>query len=378
MRGLFRRVRTLVSHWEGERSVIRNFAADTTLEGGEADFAILGRLTHWRTLDELRAECPDVSARQLRSTLHRFVEHQIVQSSEKPQQCAQDVLDEWSHWGVPAAYFHFATRNGSYGREDAAEDRLLLREQLEPVPAAVKRLRGARVALPDYPRRGALPKVLLARRSWRQFGDAPLSLHQLATLLGLTWATQKWVHVGRDIRLPLKTSPSGGACHSLEVYLAVRDIRGLPPGLYHYEHDAHSLVRLKRKWDARWIGRSLAGQQWFANASAVMFMTAVFPRVWWKYRTARAYRTVLLEAGHFCQTFCLTATWLGLAPFCTAAFTESSIEPSLNADGVTESLLYVAGVGTRPDDVAWAPYPDTDRTPRTSPGAAMHKRGVSR
>jgi len=25
-------------------------------------------------------------------------------------------------------------------------------------------------------------------------------------------------------------------------------------------------------------------------------------------------RSVLLEARHFCQTFCLVATWLGLAP----------------------------------------------------------------
>ena len=74
-------------------------------------------------------------------------------------------------------------------------------------------------------------------------------------------------------------------------------------------------------------------------------MTAVFPRTMWKYRVARAYRVVLLDAGHLCQTFCLVATWLGLAPFCTAALKDTLIEKDLGIDGIRESVLYVAGVG---------------------------------
>ena len=74
-------------------------------------------------------------------------------------------------------------------------------------------------------------------------------------------------------------------------------------------------------------------------------MTAVFPRTMWKYHHARAYRVVLLDAGHLCQTFCLVATWLGLAPFCTAALKDTLIEKDLGIDGIRESVLYVAGVG---------------------------------
>src|SRR5215469_12905210 len=74
-------------------------------------------------------------------------------------------------------------------------------------------------------------------------------------------------------------------------------------------------------------------------------MTAVFARTMWKYRKARAYRVVLLETGHLCQTFCLTATRLGLAPFSTAALKDSLIEEDLGIDGISESVLYVAGVG---------------------------------
>jgi SagB-type dehydrogenase family enzyme len=77
-------------------------------------------------------------------------------------------------------------------------------------------------------------------------------------------------------------------------------------------------------------------------------MTAVFPRNMWKYTYPRSYRSVLLDAGHLCQTLCLVATWLGLAPFCTAALADSLIERDLEIDGITESAIYAAGVGVQP------------------------------
>jgi SagB-type dehydrogenase family enzyme len=80
-------------------------------------------------------------------------------------------------------------------------------------------------------------------------------------------------------------------------------------------------------------------------------MTAVSPRTMWKYQHPRAYRVVLLDAGHLCQTFCLVATWLGLAPFCIAALKDTLIEKELRIDGVLESVLYVAGVGLRTTSV---------------------------
>jgi SagB-type dehydrogenase family enzyme len=89
-----------------------------------------------------------------------------------------------------------------------------------------------------------------------------------------------------------------------------------------------------------------------------MFMTAVFQRNQWKYRDSAAYRTVILDAGHMCQTFCLTATWLGLAPFCTMALADSKVEKDLGLDGISESAIYAAGVGTRPLKKDWAPWPE--------------------
>jgi len=107
---------------------------------------------------------------------------------------------------------------------------------------------------------------------------------------------------------------------------------------------------LRRGASSRQVVHYLEGQWWFGGASFVVFMTAVFERTQWKYDYPRAYRAVLMEAGHLCQTFCLTATWLGLAPFCTIAFNDSSIERMLGVDGISESVLYAAGAGTRPSD----------------------------
>jgi SagB-type dehydrogenase family enzyme len=88
-----------------------------------------------------------------------------------------------------------------------------------------------------------------------------------------------------------------------------------------------------------------ANQPYVAQASALFIMTGVFARSMWKYRHPRAYRVVLLDAGHLGQTFCLTATRLGLAPFSTAALKDTLIERDLAIDGISESVLYVTGVG---------------------------------
>jgi SagB-type dehydrogenase family enzyme len=134
-------------------------------------------------------------------------------------------------------------------------------------------------------------------------------------------------------------------------------VDGLGPGLYHYRCDDHSLELIKRGASSRTVARYIPGQWWYEKAAALFLMTAVFARTQWRYRFPRAYRSVLLEAGHACQTFCLTATWLGLAPFCTGRFADSFVERQLRIDGVTESFIYGAGVGCRPPGAVWAPWP---------------------
>ena len=222
--------------------------------------------------------------------------------------------------------------------------------------------------LPRAPMLGELPSLLLARRTWRRFGTGRLALADLAALLQLTWGVHGWIQLPGVGRFALKTSPSGGARHSIEAYVLARKVDGLRRGLYHYNPDTHRLGLVSQSGPRR-VSDYLPGQQWYDDASAVVLMTTVFERVQWRYPYARAYRAILAESGHLCQTFCLVATWLGLAPFCTMALADSRIERDLKIDGVSESIIYAAGVGARPKGVDWAPSPGSDQTPVLTPPA---------
>jgi SagB-type dehydrogenase family enzyme len=150
------------------------------------------------------------------------------------------------------------------------------------------------------------------------------------------------------------------------VYVAALDVDGLAPGLYHYNHRDHVLERLRRGPMRDEVLRHTVGQKHVGKACAVCYMTAVLPRTMYKYRAPRAYRVVSLETGHLAQTFCLVATWLGLAPFITAALADTAIERALGIDGVNETILYVAGVGM-PRTVSGR-RPGAASRPRTSAG----------
>ena len=223
------------------------------------------------------------------------------------------------------------------------------------------------MSLPGAHARGSLANALLERRTWRRFGERGISRQELGTLLGLTFGVQKWIDLQALGRAMLRTSPSGGARHPIEAYVVAANVGGLGEGVYHYSTDRHELALLRRGRARSRIERYLPGQAFFAAASALVIMTAVFPRTEWQYRFPRAYRVVHLEAGHFCQTFCLVATALGLAPFCTAALADSIIERDLGVDGVSESVVYACGVGTRPPGAHWAPLPDSTTLPRVFP-----------
>jgi SagB-type dehydrogenase family enzyme len=226
------------------------------------------------------------------------------------------------------------------------------------MPSAVKRYpKALQVPLPAPKTDSEFPRVLLARRTWRQFSHTPVEKLKLATLLGLSFGVQSWVHLWGMGRVALKTSPSGGARHPIEAYVLVLRVKDLPQGLYHYAAGTHRLELLRCGASTAEAIHYLNGQWWFGDAAAVVFMTAVFGRTKWKYPGPRAYRAILIDAGHVCQTFCLIATWLGMAPFCTMALADSRVEKGLGVDGVRESVVYAAGVALPPKNTEWAPWP---------------------
>ena len=152
-------------------------------------------------------------------------------------------------------------------------------------------------------------------RTRRIFSQDPASLESVSKLLQTTWGVQGYIESPGLGPLALKTSPSGGARHPIEVYLMALRVDGLDPGLYHYDARDHALELISTKTTPQMARDYCADQPYVADAaSPYSVMTALFARTMWKYQHPRAYRVVLLDAGHLGQTFCLTATRMGLAP----------------------------------------------------------------
>lgn len=362
---LYKRARSLVACWDDGGLAVRNFAKGRrTVPATAETVAVLNALAHWQDVDEICAQLPEVSRSAVAQLLPALVAAGMLECSTDPPDATSDALEAWSDWGLAASFFHLDTKDVAFVDRSTNAARADLRLLLEATPERYSEAEA--IPLPAFRQTGSFPSVLLARRSWRRFGRRPLDLDDLSTVLGLTWGTQHWMHLREALCCPLKTSPSGGAAHSLEVYVVATRVQGIEAAVYRYAPDRHGLTRVDDRWSAEFVARALGGQTWASDAAACFFMTAVFPRVQWKYKFGRAYRAVLLEAGHFCQTFCLVSTWLRLAPFCTAALADTLIERQLRLDGVSESVLYAMGVGTRPRATRWAPWPDGAPLPRRS------------
>ncbi len=350
----------VVCYWGEGRLVLHQFAVGTRAAGSPLAVEILDFFRDGRSPEELRARMPHIPPRLLRAAVGRLVRYSFLQRSHRGR-ARGATLGSWGDWNPAAGFFHFATKDQPWaaGSElDRMEADLSEKGGTVRPPAPTKRHPGARlVRLPRVRAEGAFPRVLLDRRTWRGFGQGSLPLEQLALLLDLTWGVRFWGKAGANDRVAFKTSPSGGARHPIEAYVAALRVQGLKPGLYHYRADDKHLELVRPGTSSRQVETYLAKQWWFKPAAAVVFMTAVLPRARWRYPFARAYRALLLEAGHVCQTFCLVATWLKLAPFCTMALADSRIERDLGIDGVDEVVLYAAGVGTRPKGGDWVQWP---------------------
>ena len=350
---VYRRAEHLVCYWRQGHFILHHYRSGRMCGGTPDAVRLLGAFDEWRTLEQAAARLPGCDADWLARNVAHLVRDGLLDA--RPRRSRRVQASAWDGWDPAAGFFHFVTRL-THGPDDRADEAIAwnwqrLSGQRRPPP--FKRVASdITVSLPEPDAPGELPEVLRARRTWRRFGRDPVRLADLATLLHLTFGVQLWARNEQGHRFALRTSPSGGALQPIEAYVVASGVTGLQPGAYHYDPAAHVLRRVRGRVTRERATKYLAGQWWFARAPVLVFMSAMFSRTQWKYTAPRAYRTILTEAGHFCQTFCLVATALGLAPFCTQALADPLIERDLGIDGVREAVVYAAGCGVRPGDAA--------------------------
>jgi SagB-type dehydrogenase family enzyme len=336
-----------IAYWEGGKLRIANYLTRRTFATNPVTLDLIRFFFNPRKIQDALAEFRTYSRESVARSILQLIDAQLLlEYGSAEWERDERVGSSWKPW-LPEGGFHFMTKDTPYVPWDWPIEKKMKALPATPAPPQFKTIRGAdAVRLPPHEiARDTFFETLHARRTHREFARGKVSLEEVSKLLHTTWGVQGYFQTDVFGKLPYKTSPSGGARHPIEVYLMALRVDGLERGMYHYQARDNRLARLPVKVGPRTASAYCADQPYFSGAAALFIMTAVFARTMWKYGRARAYRVILLETGHLCQTFCLTATRLGLAPFSTAALRDSLIEKDLGLDGISESVLYVAGVG---------------------------------
>ncbi|RJP93847.1 MAG: SagB/ThcOx family dehydrogenase [Desulfobacteraceae bacterium] len=142
-----------------------------------------------------------------------------------------------------------------------------------------------------------------------------------------------------------RSAPSAGALYPNEIYLVWPGGGGLAPGVFHYGVHNRSLTPLR-------TGNFVPAVHAFAEDEksgpiAVFFVSGIFFRSAWKYRK-RAYRYVLMDAGHVMESLRLAVRAAGFSCRLVYAFDDAAVNHLLGFDPEKEvsiGCVYVYGSG---------------------------------
>jgi SagB-type dehydrogenase family enzyme len=198
--------------------------------------------------------------------------------------------------------------------------------------------------LEDTPESESLRKLVLQRRSVRDFIETPISLNSLTSIIFNAYGLTNSITLTFGVEQKLRGVPSGGALYPLELYVAAFRVDGLPAGIYHYNVEAHSLELVREGLFDADFGKAVFYEEMFKTVSASFVITGVPKRSAFKYGE-RAYRFINLEAGHVGQNICLTARALGIGCLMVGGFYDDDIDSLVGIDGLNELSLYTAALG---------------------------------
>ncbi|MGB0133609.1 putative peptide maturation dehydrogenase, partial [Dokdonella sp.] len=300
---------------------------------------VLGQLSpgNWVDLDELENESDT-------PILERLIDKGLLISDADAHAELRRKDDEIrdSHWRGFSAALHRHTRwhavdtleaERRFGKET---DRPFLERLGDPEPPVCERVESDKRIPLARPGETALEELIRSRVTCRNWDTSrPLSADDFAATLFRTFAARA-VSDEPGIEVMKRAVPSAGGLHPTEAYLLVQNVEGVTPGLYHYhpiDHALEPLGEISADEASELALRMVAGQRHFMHAHVVIVLASRFRRTFWKYRNhAKAYRAVILDAGHLSQTLYLAATERGLAAFITAAVNERDIEEIFGLD----------------------------------------------
>jgi len=191
---------------------------------------------------------------------------------------------------------------------------------------------------PENTNQVSIEEALLGRRSVREYKEESLTLKEVSQIL---WAGQGITgSSGRG-----RTAPSAGGLYPLELYIAVREVEDLEPGVYHYSPQEHKLEKILEGDVNKQLAVAGLNQTWIEEAPMNLIITAFYSRVTIQYGE-RGIRYVYLEAGHAAQNVYLQVESLGLGTVVVGAFHDDKMAELLDLSA-EETPIYIMPIGKK-------------------------------
>jgi SagB-type dehydrogenase family enzyme len=327
------------------------------LRAGEEAARALGRLVSPRgfTRDEFDAAWREAGARNdagdafdsLRATGFIDPDRHMVQPSEGAR--------FWSEagWGA-ARLFHEATLDTPFVQGDpegwkqqrVGSARITEGAMIPPVSKRYEGLPRVGLVESNATIRKDFEQVLRKRRTCRRFSRSRvLDTATVSTLMHLAARAHGTLRNDFFGTLMLRTSPSGGAMHPVEIYPQTFRVKGLPERSWYYDPMGHELVELGDCSEDDIYGMSQQ-QSGCRDMPLAFIITARFERNLCKYRYAKSYAFTLLDVGHFAQTLLLCCEAVGLRTFLTPALNVPRAMTYLGLpDPYLECPIYLVAAG---------------------------------
>ena len=203
------------------------------------------------------------------------------------------------------------------------------------------------IDLPNpLPLKVGLDRVIMERRSTRQFSGDAIALQYLSTLLRYSNGITCEMHTDSGNRLNLRASPSGGGLYPVDVYIQARSVEKLPQSIYRYFPKNHSLKKIRCRDVKTKVDDTIIEQEATdIDSVATIIIFSISPwRTMRKYG-ARGLRFAIHEVGSISQNLHLVVRALGLRSTDWASFEEEKVNKLLNFDGIYRSVAHMILVG---------------------------------
>jgi SagB-type dehydrogenase family enzyme len=294
------------------------------------------------------------------SAVNTLIAHEILVATDNDAPEFQTAVTErWTQrgWGKAVEY-HLATFDYpclDYETEGFRADRARMTEYLEaePEPDRYKKYDDSLIA-----RKLPTPQEACDRISgYSAAGDdqiagpdlegacLPIDVVDMAVAMALVAVDSTTLAQTRE-PLILRTSPSGGGRHPTEGYLLAVDLDGLDPGWYHVRPTGPPcLEQLQARVPPLTEAFPVSVGRSPFPVAALLVLTTRFARNMYRYREARTFRTVHMDAGHIAATARMTAHDLGWVTQLAYADRPDMIEQSLDLHPLAEGYMATVAFG---------------------------------